>query len=61
MIEELINVKLAIRHNKPKSEVRDKFLLYTRAYDEAEKDVGDKIRHREIFMTYIRYMERSGE
>lgn len=62
MLESLINLKTAIRHNKSKSEVREKFLEYSRKYDDLEnKNIGDKIRHREIFYNYIRYMEKSGE
>lgn len=47
-----------MRNHKPKHEVKQKFIEYLNAYDEkaGEKSVGDKIRHREIFYTYCRYM-----
>ena len=57
MLEELINLKLAIRKHKPKSEVKEKFRAYTNKYDNAEKTIQDKIRHREIFYSYINYMK----
>lgn len=62
MLEELINVKIAIRHHKAKHIVKKKFIEYLEAYDNAEPDVdvGDKIRHREIFLQYVRYMGKTG-
>ena len=56
MLEELINVKISMRKKESKSEVKRKYLEYSRAYDNAEKSVGDKIRHREIRLVYIKYM-----
>ena len=57
-LESLINVKLAMRKKESKSEVKRKYLEYSRAYDNAEKSVGDKIRHREMFEKYTEYMRR---
>ena len=59
MLEELINLKTAMRHNKPKKEVREKFQDYMKAYDDYKPDLKDKIRHREVFLSYARYMYKS--
>lgn len=56
MLEELINIKTAIKNKKPKSVVYEKFQKYLDAYDNSEKSVADKIRHRDIFYIYIKYM-----
>lgn len=56
----IINFKKAMREEKPKSVVRYKFRKYMEEYDAKEKDVLDKIRHRDLFLDYLRYMEKSG-
>ena len=56
MLEQLINLKIAIRQKKEKHIVKQKFLEYVNEYDNAERNIGDKIRHREIFYTYCQYM-----
>lgn len=60
MLEELINLKTAIKHHKAKHIVKQKFITYLEAYDNADKDIGDKIRHREIFCQYVKYMGKTG-
>jgi hypothetical protein len=63
MLLELIAVKIAIRHHKAKHIVKQKFIEYLEAYDnqEPDADVGDKIRHREIFLAYTKYMGSGGD
>lgn len=60
-LSELINVKMSIRKKEPKSIVKKKFLNYLQVYDDGERTVADKIRHREIFETYCKYMMREKE
>jgi hypothetical protein len=50
-----------MRHKESKEIVKQKFIEYTEAYDEGERDVGDKIRHREMKLTYAQYMAGSGK
>jgi hypothetical protein len=61
MIEELLNVRLAMNKNRSKSFVREKYKLYSVAYENHEKSVGDKQDHRDLFMDYTRYMAKSGD
>ena len=65
MIENLeiriINFKLAIRENRAKGVVRYKFRKYMEAYDNKDKDVIDKITHRDLSLEYFRYMINNGE
>lgn len=56
MLEQLINLKLAIRQKKEKHIVKQKFLEYLNEYDNADRTISDKIRHREIFYIYCKYM-----
>ena len=60
---EIINFKMSIRKKEPKSIVCDKFLEYTRAYDEmgGEKTIRDKLEHRDLFNLYCKYMYFSSE
>lgn len=58
MLEELKEVQEAIKKGKPKNEVEDKFKTYLEAYDNMDKNLDDKINHREIFYSYMRYMEK---
>jgi hypothetical protein len=59
----IVNFKLAVRHKKPKAEVREKFMQYTNAYDEKAGDltIRDKLEHRDLFNMYVSYMASSGE
>lgn len=57
----IINFKLAMKRNKPKNVVRYKFRKYMEEYDEMEKTIGDKIRHRELALDYFRYMAKSSD
>ena len=61
MLEELLNLKNAMKKNKPKDFVQEKWNIYHEVYTNSDKGVIDKINYREIFMDYIRYMSRSGE
>ena len=62
MLEQLINVKLAMKKNLPKSKVREKFSVYSKAYDNLpEKTILNKIEHRDLFYDYMRYMAKSGD
>jgi len=61
MLEQLINLKLSMRHKESKEIVKQKFEDYSNAYDNYDKEISDKIRHREIFLTYSRYMAGSGK
>lgn len=63
MLEEILEVKKAIRHHKAKHIVKQKFIEYLKKYDDSdfEPDVGDKIRHKEIFLSYARYMYGKNE
>lgn len=61
MLEEIVNLKLAMKHNKPKSVVLEKWNAYHNAYVEKEKSVWDKQTYRDLFLDYIRYMSKSGE
>lgn len=63
MIEKLVNFKIAIRHKKPKSEVKEKFLEYSRAYDEkaGERTIKDKLEYRDLHNIYLQYMAGSGK
>jgi hypothetical protein len=60
MLEELINLKTAIRKRKPKKEVREKYQEYTNAYQEIERDVSDKMRYKEITEKYLNYIYFNG-
>lgn len=60
MIEEIIEVKKALKENRPLEEVIKKFTAYCIAYDNSEKNVCDKINHRDIFYDYMRYLNKSG-
>ena len=42
ILEKLINVKIAMLKNKPKSEVRDKYLEYMNEYDKECRSIRDK-------------------
>jgi hypothetical protein len=61
MLEEMLNLKIAMRQNKSKHIVKQKFVSYLEKYDNADKTVADKIRHREIFYTYVQFMQKSGD
>jgi len=61
MLEQLIGLKKSIRNKESKLEVKKKFIEYTNAYDEGERDVIDKIKHREIALEYFKYMGRNNE
>jgi hypothetical protein len=60
MLEELINLKISMRKKEEKNIVRKKFFEYLKKYDDGERTIADKIRHREIFITYCAYMTRGG-
>lgn len=55
----IINFKKAIRQGKSKSIVKFKYLEYMKEYDElaGEQTVGDKVRHKDLFNDYCRYMK----
>jgi len=55
--KKLINVKVAMLKNKPKSEVRDKYLEYMKEYDKECRNIMDKAEQRQLFYDYLRYME----
>ena len=57
----VINLKIAMSSNKPKSVVRYKYRKYMEEYDNKDKDVIDKVRHRDISLDYLRYMSSSGD
>jgi len=58
----ILNFKLALRENKPKSVVKYKFRKYCEEYDEMEgKNVIDKVTHRDLSMEYFKYMLGSGD
>lgn len=61
MIEEIINLKLAMKQNKPKKVVTEKYQAYMKIYDNKDKDILDKVEHRDLFYDYIRYMSKSGD
>ena len=62
MLESLINLKLAMKHNKPKSVVYERYQNYTDAYEKMnEHTIRDKAENREIYFDYIRYMSKLGE
>ena len=52
----------AIATNQGKEAVKKRFIKYCEAYDELEREptVREKIRHREMFEKYTKYMS-SGE
>lgn len=58
MLEELINLKISMRKKESKAIVKEKFSNYLRVYDDGERDVADKIRHREIIESYCRYINK---
>jgi hypothetical protein len=58
MLEELINLKISMRKKESKAIVKEKFSNYLRVYDDGERDVADKIRHREIIESYWRYINK---
>ena len=60
MIEELFELKQAMRDKKPKEEVAKKYLEYSIAYEESEKDVKDKIDFRDFTEIYWTYMYFDG-
>jgi hypothetical protein len=57
----IINLKLAMKQEKPKSVVRYKFRKYKEEYDNQEKSVFDKVRYRDLSMEFYRYMMSKGE
>jgi hypothetical protein len=58
ILEKLINVKIAMLKNKPKSEVRDKYLEYMNEYDKECRSIRDKVENRELFYSYLKYIEK---
>lgn len=58
ILEKLINVKIAMLKNKPKNEVRDKYLEYMNEYDKECRSVSDKADQRRMFYSYLEYMEK---
>lgn len=62
MLEEMINLKIAMKKGKSKSEVREKYKLYCDKYDELEeRTVYDKIEYRNLRLDFYRYMAASGD
>jgi hypothetical protein len=72
ILEKLINVKIAMLKNKPKSEVRDKYLEYMNEYDKECRSIRDKVENSklyilllllmlynlELFYSYLKYIEK---
>lgn len=58
LIDKLINVKVAILKNKPKSEVTDKYLEYMNEYTKECRNVLEKADQRQVFYQYIKYLEK---
>ena len=54
------DVRKAMRENKPKEVVECKYEKYLEEYDETDKTVLDKQRHRDLFFDYLRYVNSSG-
>jgi len=46
----------AIKENRAKEVIEYKFNEYMKDYDNKEKSINDKIRHRELFQEYFKYM-----
>lgn len=62
LVSSIINVKLAMKKNLPKSIVREKYSAYSKAYDDLpEKSMLNKIEHRDLFYDFMRYMSKSGD
>lgn len=57
----ILNLEKAMRENKPKNVVRYKFRKYMEEYDNKEKNVIDKIRHRDLSLEYFKYMLSNGD
>lgn len=59
-LESLINLRLAMIHKAPIQEIEKKYLEYLNEYDNLEnKGIKEKLEHRELFYSYMRYMNRA--
>jgi hypothetical protein len=60
--EKIINFKKAIKENRSKSFVYERFQEYLDQYDQmADPSLSRKLSHRDLFLDYTRYMAKSGE
>jgi hypothetical protein len=57
MLEELFELRLAMRDKKPKEEVIKKYNLYLKSYEDSEKDLRDKIDFRDFTEKYKEYIK----
>jgi hypothetical protein len=57
-LEKLINLKISIIKEENKRIVRKKWIEYKRSYDElgGQATISDKIKYREMYLDYIKYM-----
>jgi hypothetical protein len=60
-LESRLSLLWAIKTRKPKEVVKERFINYCEEYDElgGRTTVEDKIRHREIFGKYAKYMDKN--
>jgi len=56
MLEELFELRLAMRDKKPKEEVIKKYNIYLKSYEESKKDIKDKIDFRDFTEKYREYI-----
>lgn len=56
----IFNLEKAMKENKSRSIIKYKFRKYMEEYDNKEKDVGDKIKYRDLSLEYFRYMYFEG-
>ena len=56
ILEKLINVKIAMLKNKPKSEVRDKYLEYMNEYDKECRSIRDKVENSKLYILLLLLM-----
>lgn len=58
-LEKLIKLKLAIKRDESREKVQKRFSEYMEWYDNLEyKSIKNKIRHREVFYEYVKYLRR---
>ena len=58
LLEKLIEVKVSMLKNRPKEEVKTKYLEYMNEYSKECRSIIDKVEQRDLFHKYLKYLER---
>lgn len=57
----IFNLEKAMKEDKSRSIVKYKFRKYMEEYDNKDKNILDKIQHRDLSLEYYRYMINGGK